>query len=518
MGGPKVIGGPVWGPKVIGGCVYGGAREQLFCLDARSGKELWTTTAPSDVMMTYGYEPVVANGTVYAVTEGLAEHSYVFCAYDADTGKLKWQTSVQLPFGASCYEIVAPAGKLVYVNDGYYLTAFDAGSGKTVWQYARRCQATLMPVLIAEHVICIEDGGILYALDTDSGKELWTFQVSKNREVYTATSSVYTVCPQKYSSENGLLFVYTQGNVFSGLHCLDAQTGDEKWSLAAEEYEVTGGKVYAVTDYWGSWVADAETGRVEWYLPRHTAGICKVVAGTVYTITGQYLRVINPGATPVQVMLPQFRVDEARASGLIDVEISGLPPPVSGLTPESRWGERVKVTFNRHVPHPIRITIPEGTMFISNDPHVENMVFRRVLRGEATVQTERKEMVQDFYVVPVSDFTIDLTGIGITRKNFLVEVYAVELGKESPTEATTFSLGSMCDPLVLAILKAANSLPPEEASYYVIQAAILSATSDISRAEISKRLPISEQAIEQARKLLQLAGINAEGKKLFTWD
>jgi outer membrane protein assembly factor BamB len=510
--------GAAWGPRLVGEQIYGAGYEstfqhELFAVDAKTGKTLWAVSIGSELDLGNG-GPVIAQGLVYART---VEGSIY--AYDANTGKQKWQVK-----GSEI--ITPPDSRVVYVNDGYYLTALDSSTGTAVWRYIREDSGTFTQAILADTTIGVEDKGVFHALDLDTGTEKWVFPVGKDVASTGSGARAY-----QYRSGNGFVFVH---DWLGFLHALDGQTGEEKWNFGAIDYEAVDNEIYANSDA-GVWVVDANSGMIEWYYPYSTSEIAKVEAGTIYILDsraktyaqngtdydeiwqpGDFLRAIKLGGAPAEVVLPEFTAEEARARELVEIEVKGVTP-LGYHFADVNLCECVKITFTRSpdVPNPIRVTIPEGTMLISNDSRFENKVFRRVLKEEATVvRPYPSGRVDEHGLVPTSDFVVDYSYGGIWKEDFILEAYSVELGKESPTEATTFSLGSMCDPSVLGILEAADSLTPEEASCSIIQSAILSATSDASYEEIG--LPMSMQKIELVRNLLQLAGIDPQGKKLFT--
>jgi len=514
-----------WGPRLMGERVYGADYEspfqhRLFAVDAKTGETLWVVSTGSELDLG-GQGPVIAQGLVYARTV-----EDIVYAYDGDTGEQRWQVNLQPPSYASIsvkgYEIMAPPdSRIVYVNDGYYLTALDSSTGMIVWRYLREVRGTFTTAVLTDTMIGIEDKGVFHALDLGTGAEKWAFQVANDVASEDSGARAYDHC-----SENSIVFLHDWCHL---LHALDAQTGEEKWNFSVANYEVVEGKVYATSNA-GVWVVDAESGTIQWYYPYSPSQIAKVEDGTIYILDsmakkypqkgtdydqawlpGDFLRAIRLRGAPVEVALPEFTVDEAKDRGLIDIEVKGLA--------DANLGERVRIRFTRSfdVPNPIRVIVPEGTMLMSNDSRSEDMVFRRVLKEEATVVLPYPSgLVDEHGLVPTSDFVVDYSCGGVWKEDFIVEAYSIGLGKESLAEVTTFSLGSMCDPIVLAILEAADNLAPEEASCFIIQAAILSATSDASYEEIG--LPISMEEVGLAKNLLQLAGIDTEGKRLFAWD
>jgi len=138
------VGGGYGTPLVIGGSVYvftrREGREILTALNAETGHERWQSSylapyAPSDAAGAHGAgpkaTPLFHEGKLF--TLGI---SGIVSAFDAATGKRLWQTTPpsEAPyFGAASSPLGAPG--LVIVHPGNYgpLTAFDSGTGAVKW-------------------------------------------------------------------------------------------------------------------------------------------------------------------------------------------------------------------------------------------------------------------------------------------------------------------------------------------------------------------------------------------------
>jgi outer membrane protein assembly factor BamB len=121
-----------------------GGNEVLEALDARSGKPIWKSEYPTSYRDDFGFDegpraaPCVAGGKVYTYgAEG------TLTATDAATGKRLWQRAAMKDFhspkgyfGAACAPVAYENKVLVGVGgeQGGGIVAFDAATGKTVWQ------------------------------------------------------------------------------------------------------------------------------------------------------------------------------------------------------------------------------------------------------------------------------------------------------------------------------------------------------------------------------------------------
>jgi outer membrane protein assembly factor BamB len=135
-------------PILIGGRVYvfarQGTNEVMQALDAATGKTLWQTryTAPVTVnpaAQAHGAgpkaTPTFANGRLYTLGMG-----GIVTAFDAATGKQLWQKPASGPlplYGTSMSPLVDRGLVVVHVggHDKGALTAFDANTGEVKWTW-----------------------------------------------------------------------------------------------------------------------------------------------------------------------------------------------------------------------------------------------------------------------------------------------------------------------------------------------------------------------------------------------
>ena len=162
--------------------------EVLECLDAGSGKPIWTYKYPTRYEDRYGYNngprsaPAVDGDRVYAYgAEGK------LTCLEFETGRLVWQRAAneefRVPqgfFGAGTAPVVE--GSLVLVNlggpDGAGIVGFDKLSGKTVWKTSNDGASYSTPVVRVINgrrlgIFFTRDG--LLALDVRTGAETHRF-------------------------------------------------------------------------------------------------------------------------------------------------------------------------------------------------------------------------------------------------------------------------------------------------------------------------------------------------------
>jgi outer membrane protein assembly factor BamB len=135
-------------PILIGGRVYvfarQGANEVMQALDAATGKPIWQTRYAAAVTVNPAAKahgpgpkatPTFANGRLYTLGMG-----GIVTAFDAASGKQLWQkpgTSVLPLYGTSASPLVDRGLVIVHVggNDQGALTAYDAETGAVKWAW-----------------------------------------------------------------------------------------------------------------------------------------------------------------------------------------------------------------------------------------------------------------------------------------------------------------------------------------------------------------------------------------------
>ena len=173
---------------VAGGRVYTTGNEDntdtVFCLDAASGKELWTHSFPADLGArsfqggTTG-TPTVSGDRVYT----LSRWGDMFC-FDAAKGTVIWNRDLRETSGAR-----APtwgyAGSPVVHEDRLILNVGDAGlavnpaSGETIWKSDGKSAgySTPLPVRCGDEWLALLATAKSYlAVNLKTGKEVWRFR------------------------------------------------------------------------------------------------------------------------------------------------------------------------------------------------------------------------------------------------------------------------------------------------------------------------------------------------------
>lgn len=153
---------------------------RLSKLDLRTGKVLWSVEGAE--LGSHDAAPLVSDGRVFLVGNGTG----TVTAYDAGSGKQLWQ----LAGAKTCSPSLATAGGLVFFNGGVKgdsntLTALDAATGGVVWSAqpatGARPECTTAAAISGGLVITRLDAQ-LFAFDAKTGAPRWKQAVRMTAE------------------------------------------------------------------------------------------------------------------------------------------------------------------------------------------------------------------------------------------------------------------------------------------------------------------------------------------------
>ncbi len=186
--------GPRSTPTFHNGNIYAlGANGNLNCLNAVTGKVIWTRDLVADTAATipqwgFSSSPLVVEGLV-SVFAGAANSKSVV-AYHADTGKLAWTAGEgSLSYCSTQLSKVCGVDQLLISTDAG-LSAFEPVTGKVLWQHAwptEQIARVVQPAVISDTDILIGTGmgvgtrrvHVEHEGETWNTKEVWTVRTFK---------------------------------------------------------------------------------------------------------------------------------------------------------------------------------------------------------------------------------------------------------------------------------------------------------------------------------------------------
>jgi outer membrane protein assembly factor BamB len=183
------------GLAVRGGQVFEVAPALVRCLDARTGRTLWTVDYGQDEAGAgWPHDPVIAGPSLYTQAGGRV------LALDARTGRVRWwhaagTVSIEAggqhcvgPVAVSGHRVVAltpvpPHRPAATETDGAIegeLTCWDSGSGRQLWQRPAASWSN-QPLLVSGGVVCLRAGGnsTAYGYSLRSGRCIWRLPESR---------------------------------------------------------------------------------------------------------------------------------------------------------------------------------------------------------------------------------------------------------------------------------------------------------------------------------------------------
>jgi hypothetical protein len=101
------------------------------------------------------------------------------------------------------------------------------------------------------------------------------------------------------------------------------------------------------------------------------------------------------------------------------------------------------------------------------------------------------------------------------KVSYLFSAYCVNFHKANPTITTRFAISGLADANVMKIYSVLDQLSVNVTGVAAIQTAIFIVTDDISKSELQDIFPSGVAEIQNAKTILETAGINVSTKKLF---
>jgi outer membrane protein assembly factor BamB len=271
------------------------AADEVFCLDAASGKTVWKSRLPEDGVAEAGSStPCVVKGRLYVVGSG----SKVYCL-NADSGSPIWEAKLSRPGNKPIASSVAVVGKVaVLLAD--LLTGLDAETGKVLWTQQRITGHESSPALWTtkgrDYVIC-NSARETHGVDPADGKILWSVP---------GGGKSTPVVAQEYGGDF-LINMADNGRTGLSAHRLTDRGPQKLWALPVSDRGSSpvafDGHVYAVagggTGHGARLLCvHLDTGKVAWEEVIDFAEVSSPVVadGKVFAVCGTFLWLLQ--ATP----------------------------------------------------------------------------------------------------------------------------------------------------------------------------------------------------------------------------
>jgi outer membrane protein assembly factor BamB len=309
-------------PLVVGNRVYMFARqadnEQMSALDAATGKVLWQTGYPAPFEMQKAAArhgpgpkstPVFSAGKLYAI--GMTG---IVTAFDAATGKQLWQKpgSATVPmYTTHAFSPLIERGLVIFHVGGHNegaLTAYDANSGDVKWTWRGDGPGYGSPVVVdfggTRQIVTITQGKLV-SVDASSGALLWERDFGSPNFTNSITPIVYgqTLIVSSNTVPTMAVSVSKQGNQW---------VTSTAWENADVPMRMSNGVIVRdmlfslSTRNMGQYFSvDAKTGKTLWMSEGRQAGNAAIIrAGdVVFSLEDDgELVVFRPGSTAFDVV------------------------------------------------------------------------------------------------------------------------------------------------------------------------------------------------------------------------
>jgi outer membrane protein assembly factor BamB len=160
---------------VVAGRVYFGAWDgKAYCLDLKSGKEIWSAQTKGPV---HYCSPAVADGRVFLGSADGTLH-----CWDARTGAVVWEKQLAGKHADHMMSSSSVRERVVYAGAGYGgpLFALEAATGREVWRFSLKNLVCGTPTVHDGKVFLFGDGGgQVVCVDARSGRQVWETRLGK---------------------------------------------------------------------------------------------------------------------------------------------------------------------------------------------------------------------------------------------------------------------------------------------------------------------------------------------------
>lgn len=157
--------------------------RSLYCLDAKTGKELWKAPLPINP---WGGPSVadnlviVSGSTIGYDLKSLKGAKGSLAAFELATGKEVWRKEV--PGGVVSCVAIAGGQAICTATDGK-VRAFDVATGNRTWIYDAKTPFFAPPAVVADVVYAGDLAGVIHAINAKDGLEKWKFDLANDPAV-----------------------------------------------------------------------------------------------------------------------------------------------------------------------------------------------------------------------------------------------------------------------------------------------------------------------------------------------
>jgi outer membrane protein assembly factor BamB len=273
--------------NALGHLALNGSVKSIWTADIGKGSSFYGKLTAS---------PIVYDNKVYTLDAAGKVSAF------STSGAVVWQASTA-PSGEKDQEgfgggLAADGGR-IYAATGYgYMVAFDAGSGRKLWEKNVESPVRTSPTAASERVFAVTRDGRVYCLSGSDGTELWSFRGMEERaslltNASPAVAGDIVIVP--YPSGEVVALRVSDGQAVWSESLARTRTGSSMAAMSdAARPAVDGGTVYAV-GHGGRMVATSQkTGERLWSLTVPSLQAPWVAGDAVFVVdTGGQLMAIT---------------------------------------------------------------------------------------------------------------------------------------------------------------------------------------------------------------------------------
>ena len=201
----------------------------------------------------------------------------------------------------------------------------------------------------------------------------------------------------------------------------------------------------------------------------------------------------NTSEVTVSVTVPQYSFADALANGYIEARFSGTG---------SCSGDCIELHIKRLVNFTIEVEPPEMGIELKNSGSAQDMVI---------LELKGKDEGDGTYDPSID---IDLTSTNDTV--YVFSAYCLNFHRANPGWGDTFQIQGSANADILKVFNALDDLPSSVTDISAIQTAIWVITDNVTRDELRSTFPDGLSQVENARTILNAAGIDTTSKALFS--